>query len=356
MTDPMQDLIDSPLEWNAGERHMTKRLSDYWRLLRGSRAYPSLSDFKVEAVPDFTKYSFVLDLTGDPNQPNLRFVGTAHYAECGQDLTRKPLSDAPDTSVLKRVEAHYRQVVETKGAVMFEGEHVNMHGRSTAYRGIMLPFGEDARAVTHIIGAIGWKILSAQTIPVPIPHPQAALPGAAAPELVGVVAESATAAARPTNGLSWRLKEARTQARGIVATNAGSIQDLHAALEAAYAVHLAAETDRESYVKLLGQFGIEQQKRAPFVALVKLVFGAQIDELRVSEYAAALSFAKRRDLSVDAVARMFATQDGGIKVCVAAERIARKVEQGLREDLAQANLLPRLRRAGVPDSTATKSS
>ncbi len=66
--------------------------------------------------------------------------------------------------------------------------------------------------------------------------------------------------------------------------------------------------------------------------LVKLVFGAQFERTRLSEYAAALSYAKRCGQTADTVAGFIESRDGGIKGCVAAERAARRAEKSSRPE------------------------
>ena len=56
---------------------------------------------------------------------------------------------------------------------------------------------------------------------------------------------------------------------------------------------------------------------------MKLVFGASYDRSRVSEYAAALSYAKRMEQSSSQIRAFLSEQEGGIKGCVIAERTAK---------------------------------
>jgi hypothetical protein len=58
--------------------------------------------------------------------------------------------------------------------------------------------------------------------------------------------------------------------------------------------------------------------------IVKLVFGADYDKARVTEFAAALSYAERRDIAFGGFALFVETQIGGLKRLVAEEREARR--------------------------------
>ncbi len=153
---------------NADERRRVPRLLDYWKALGDPGSFPSLKDFNVEAIRDLAPHSFVLDLTGDPDDPVFRVVGTALTVNCGRHLAGKPLSATPRFSLLSRLTDHSRQVLESKAPAEFEAEYVNEKGVRTVYRAIMLPFGEDRQAIDYIVGAITWRTMLSETILAPL--------------------------------------------------------------------------------------------------------------------------------------------------------------------------------------------
>ena len=66
------------------------------------------------------------------------------------------------------------------------------------------------------------------------------------------------------------------------------------------------------------------QPRAPLTAVVKLVFGADYDKTRLTEYAAVLSHARRVGVPAGALTEFLEGFEGGIKGVVKAERDAKK--------------------------------
>ena len=62
--------------------------------------------------------------------------------------------------------------------------------------------------------------------------------------------------------------------------------------------------------------------------LVKLVFGADYDKTRLTEYAAALNHAHRLGLAHGELAGFLSSTDGGLKAVVNAERRLRREESG----------------------------
>ena len=69
------------------------------------------------------------------------------------------------------------------------------------------------------------------------------------------------------------------------------------------------------------------QDRAPMTPVVKLVFGADYDKTRLTEYAAALSHAHRLELPRGALGDFLRGAEGGLKGVVKAERQLRREEE-----------------------------
>ena len=74
--------------------------------------------------------------------------------------------------------------------------------------------------------------------------------------------------------------------------------------------------------------------------IVKLVFGIDYDKARLTEFAAALSYAQRQQIGLGEFAEFIAKQPGGLKALVAAERDARRPvgKPDNRTDQARARL------------------
>ena len=118
---------------------------------------------------------------------------------------------------------------------------------------------------------------------------------------------------------------------------------LYAAVGRAYDVSLAAAAAPEDFAELVAESGLTVQDRAPMTPVVKLVFGADYDKTRLTEYAAVLDHAHRVGLGRGELAGFLSAAEGGLKGVVQAERRLRReaagkpVEQSgaLREALAR---------------------
>jgi hypothetical protein len=141
-------------------------------------------------------------------------------------------------------------------------------------------------------------------------------------------------------GLADRLWAARETADAVKAGEGRTRAALYQALSLAYDFALAARDNADEYAELLEESGVKAQARAPMTPIVKLVFGIDYDKARLTEFAAALSYALRQDIALGAFQDFIEKQPGGLKALVAAERQARRPEPkaNTKAELARARL------------------
>ncbi|HYX45348.1 MAG TPA: hypothetical protein VE820_00770 [Sphingomicrobium sp.] len=138
--------------------------------------------------------------------------------------------------------------------------------------------------------------------------------------------ELPTVALDESAGLADRLWAARETADAVKAGEGRTRSSLYRALSLAYDFALAAQQNPEEYAELLEESGVKAQARAPMTPIVKLVFGIDYDKARLTEFAAALSYALRQDVGLGDFQDLIEKQPGGLKALVAAERQARRPE------------------------------
>ncbi len=127
-------------------------------------------------------------------------------------------------------------------------------------------------------------------------------------------------------GLADRLWAARETAEAVKAADGRSRSALYLALSFAYDFAVAAKANPDDYAELLQESGVKAQERAPMTPIVKLVFGIDYDKARLTEFAAALSYAQRQQVSSGGFQQYIEQRPGGLKALVAAEREARRPE------------------------------
>ena len=338
-----------PPDIGLDERRMHVRAYNYWVSLLHGRPYPSIGDVDPHTLEDFGGNSVLLDFSQDPHDPQIAFLGGDLRTECGLDQGLRRISEVPTRSLLSRLTDHFMQIIANRAPIGFEAEFLSHHGCNTMYRGILMPLSSNGDSIDFIYGVINWKELADRsTAHALVSEVDRAI---AAPPLVadcpvwadGPHAELDGGEDRGLNLSLWpdqapnpepvlpndasladRLCVARECAEQASAGEQRSRAALYRALGQAYDFALAAESDPENYAELLADAGIKVQARAPMTPIAKLVFGADYDKTRLTEFAAALSWACREELEQGALARMLETFDGGLKGIVQAERRARR--------------------------------
>ncbi|WP_066798443.1 hypothetical protein [Sphingomonas soli] len=339
--EPNEAVSDRPLDIGTDERRMHVRAYNHWVSLLRGRAYPSIEDLDPGSISDFGAHSVLLDFSQGIDDPAIRFLGKALREETGLDATITLVAQVPSRSLLSRLTDHYLQIIANRAPIGFEAEFVGTRGHNTMYRGILMPFSSNGEEIDFIYGVINWKELvdaatqarlnaevdeARRTAPSPaIPAPVwADGPSAGFDAGDDLIAEDLAAGAAVDSTLADRLFLARESAAAARASDTRSRSALYRALARSYDFALAAESDQAAYAELLEDAGLKAQARAPMTPAVKLVFGADYDKTRLTEFAAVLSFARRTGVPSGGLDSFLDAADGGIKGVVAAERAHRR--------------------------------
>ncbi len=378
--------MEAPPEIGVDERRMHVRAYNYWVSLLDGRAYPSIEDVDPQNLTDFGPHSVLLDFSAGSENPAVVFIGRALREECGLDGNIRTISDVPSRSLLSRLTDHYLQIIANSAPIGFEAEFVSQRGQPTLYRGILMPLSSDGDTIDFIYGVINWKEVADSattarisremngTAAVPSLQPESpswsddgagddqdnALPaladglsanGDGSMELApaGLAQTDADEAEEdeedeyqpslnldPDAGLADRLCLARETAEAVKHADARSRTALYRALGDAYDFALAAEASPDDYSEILEDAGLKAQERAPMTPVVKLIFGIDYDKTRLTEFSAALAYARREAVAQGGFAAFLERFGGGLKAVVAAERRARRPAE--KQDRLQQSL------------------
>ena len=340
------------------ERRMHVRAYNYWVSLLDGRDYPSIEDLEPGDLMDFAPHSVLLDFTSGGDDPATPYIGAAIRAECDLPEDVQSIADVPSRSLLSRLTDHYMQIIANRAPVGFEAEFENQRDETICYRGILMPFSSDGDTIDFIYGVINWKKLdqpaeaqqpapvepAADEEPLELRDPIAPAPvesdevleltDTVEPITVPDVSEDDGPSFEidfdveidENSGLADRLWAARECAEAVKDAEGRTRDALYRALSRAYDFALAAKVEPEDYAELLAESGVKAQARAPMTPIIKLVFGIDCDKARLTEYAAALSFADRQAIELGGFLAFIEAQAGGLKALVAAERQARRPE------------------------------
>ncbi|WP_260482740.1 PAS domain-containing protein [Sphingomicrobium flavum] len=387
---PTDDVADAI---GLDERRMHVRAYNYWCSLLDGRDFPSIEDVEPGEVDDFATHSVLLDFSMGGDNPATPYVGDAIAEECGAEGKIKHIADVPPRSLLSRLTDHYMQIVANRAPVGFEAEFVNQRDHNIAYRGILMPLSSDGETIDFIYGVINWKDAGVDVAPTAtltpalpplepeieleeeeaiIPDVEPAEPMAwqdgplaadalevdmpsleEAPEEILVPATDAEPQADAPDadaGLADWLFAARESADICKAADGRSRAALYKALGLAYDFSVAAERRPDDYAEILDDAGVKAQARAPMTPIVKLVFGADYDKARITEFSSALAYAHRAGIDFGGFEAAVDAMDGGLKGMVKAERAARRGAKPVVDKAGEARA--RLRTAKPLEVTA----
>ncbi|WP_415643586.1 hypothetical protein [Sphingomonas antarctica] len=352
---PVEDVLDlvdaidpPPAIDSSDERRMHVRAYNHWVSLLRGRQFPPIENLDAAGNRDFGAHSVLLDFSRGVDAPSIAFLGAALARECDFDAGAHDLCDVPPRSLLSRLTDHYMQIIANRAPVGFEAEFQSAAGQQTAYRGILMPFSSDDETIDFIFGVINWKEVApaaeamavhaeldahvqAEAAPrVPAwrdgPHANVAVPEPL------VLVEAMEDPEPVSDDLADWLAYARTSADAVKQADGRSRAALYHALGHAYDFALLADAQPGTFAEMLSDAGIKVQARAPMTPVVKLIFGADYDKTRLTEFAAALTFGKRNGLLKGGMARFLEYFPGGLKAIVGAERRERRPEGTLRQD------------------------
>jgi hypothetical protein len=242
------------------------------------------------------------------------------------------------------------QIIANRAPIGFEAEFVNQRGHSICYRGILMPFSSDGDTIDFIYGVINWKdtgdapakaeVLAPALPPLDL-EVEDRVEDVTSEEPVlqawdGDTADEGAAeiALDDEAGLADRLWAARESAEVCKQADGRSRAALYRALAMAYDFAVATKRVPDEYAEILDDAGVKTQARAPMTPIVKLVFGVDYDKTRLTEFAAALSYAEREQVDFGGFLDFVEQSEGGLKGLVAAERKARRPDQP-QEDKAE---------------------
>lgn len=355
--------VEAPPVIGTDERRMHVRAYNYWVSMLNGRNYPSVEDLELDNRSDFGPHSVLLDFTHAGDTPGIAWLGERLSHECNLPADVASVADVPPRSLLSRLTDHHLQIIANRAPIGFEAEFRNTRGNNTMYRGILLPFSSDNETIDFIYGVINWKeVADAETVAALQQEVAQSVAGIAPRAMVPVWADGpgATGIASPPRTVddliddaeddshdtvtaigdgetlaAW-LDAARAQADAALTADTRGRAALYKALAGAYDFALIAETRADEYAALLADAKIRVQERAPMTPVAKLIFGRDYDKTRLTEFAAALSFARRRELPSGGMKLFLETYPGGLKAIVAAERRERRPDdKPIKPDLTR---------------------
>lgn len=335
---------DVMFDLGGDERRMHVRAYNHWVSLLAGRPYPSIANLEPETITDFGPHSVLLDFSHGMGDPRIAYLGRALREECGLEGPIATIADVPSRSLLSRLTDHYLQIIANRAPIGFEAEFVSSRGRTTLYRGILMPFSSSGDSIDFIYGVINWKeladadmleSLSAElyaavhaTPPPPSEVTQIWADGPSGgfvvePNLPAerdlVLADHEPAQDVQVGPFGGQLAMARESAAQVRAAEARSRTALHRALGRAHDLVLASEREGSEFTALLHAARIPNHADAT-TQIVTLVFDQGFDAARLAEFTAVLSHARRHQVPTGGIPSFISGFGDNLSAIAEAER------------------------------------
>lgn len=337
----------NPVEYTGREQRITFQLYNYWFGLADDYGIPPLKSLTPADIAAYKNNMVLIDLRDTDNEPTLQVIGQLLKQDLDEDLSLKGISDIPRRTLLSRITDHYMEVLGNQSPISFDAEFRNKAREKILYRGILLPFSDDGTNINFILGAIRWiseeealakKNLAKKDTAKEMPPEESSKESPEEPnepkEKPEEKPEKETPPAKKPlldqkntpdgDLLQEQLAHCRTLVQGQNPTDQRSRRSLYEALGAILDFHELCLVCADNYSALLTAEGLKSQKRAPYTPTLKLCFGRDYDKTRLTEYAAALSFARKNDQNGKSLPDFLEQFPGGIKGCVREERERRE--------------------------------
>jgi hypothetical protein len=340
---------DVMFDLGGDERRMHVRAYNHWVSLLDGHPYPPIANLEPETITDFGPHSVLLDFSHGMGDPKIAYLGRALREECGLEGPIATIADVPNRSLLSRLTDHYLQIIANRAPIGFEAEFVSSRGRTTLYRGILMPFASGGETIDFIFGVINWKeladadlqaMLSAELDAAVRATPEVSGEAAqvwadgpsggfasAAPVMQDLVldeplpSETLPSDMAPTGPLGEHLARARESAAQVRAAEARSRAALHRALGRAHDFAVAAEHEGDHLAAMLSAACLPGESAAT-AQIVKLVFGANSDAGRLATFTDVLRHAQRHQVPIGGLPSFLDGYDGDLTAIATAERAA----------------------------------
>jgi len=340
---------DVMFDLGGDERRMHVRAYNHWVSLLKDRPYPSIADLEPETITDFGPHSVLLDFSHGMGDPKIAYLGRALREECGLDGPIATIADVPSRSLLSRLTDHYLQIIANRAPIGFEAEFVSSRGRTTLYRGILMPFASGGVTIDFIYGVINWKELADADLQAAL---SAELDAAVHATSYGSGATAQVWADGPSGGfdvlpdeptpaalqelvlddplpadyvlvgrLGEQLAMARESAAQVRAAEARSRMALHRTLGRAHDLAVSAEQDSDNFTAILSAACMPGKTDA-MMQIVALVFGANFEAARLETFATVLRHAQRHQVPAGGFASFLSGFDSDLAAIEAVERSA----------------------------------
>ncbi len=135
------------------DQRLVTRLQNYWELIRRGKPMPEIQQLNPATIDDMWQQciKFGTFHTQGGYSYNYLFMGEQLIKMYGRDLTSQMVnvhvSEYPLNIMIKKLDG----IMLEKTFMIDENQFVNGRGKLVKYRACFMPFGNEAKGITHIV-------------------------------------------------------------------------------------------------------------------------------------------------------------------------------------------------------------
>ena len=140
------------------ENRLVGRALSHWGKIRGTRKFPSYSDYRRQAVPYGEEHIFVINISDSEFSDEIVSAGKKVEEGFGHSpVGRKAIEVIP--SSIENGLSFCRTAAVMKMPIADIGRFSNANGAEIWYRSILLPLSSDQIRIDHVLGAFSFKVM-----------------------------------------------------------------------------------------------------------------------------------------------------------------------------------------------------
>lgn len=140
------------------ERRMVHRLLIHWRNAQQGEEIPSRQAVFQQDLGEIVPLTYTLRIPDGGGEPEFEQIGDSYSADLPEDLVGKPISEAPQGTLLSQAMRYHGQVLAKKVPITIGGDYTDPRGDTILYRSIILPLSGGGGKIDSLLGAANCKV------------------------------------------------------------------------------------------------------------------------------------------------------------------------------------------------------
>lgn len=135
------------------DKRLVTRLQNYWELIRRGKPMPEIAQFNQSTIDDLWQSCLKIEVNRVQGGYNYtyKYMGSRLIQLFGKDLTGSSVDHNMARYPYKVLVTKLDEAMVAGRILVDENQFTNEKGKTIKYRSCFLPFGNEAKGITHFI-------------------------------------------------------------------------------------------------------------------------------------------------------------------------------------------------------------